>query len=170
VPGYRKVGFVHLSTSAKRRLYEYRRRLPHYQKAGATQFVTFRTHERIILPPAARDLVLTHTLHEHGKRIELFALVVMPDHVHTLLRALPDSEGWPVPLSVILQSLKGSSAHSINRLLKRSGAVWQDESFDHALRSNEKFEAALDYIRQNPVRRGLVKTPEEYRWLWTAER
>jgi hypothetical protein len=46
------------------------------------------------------------------------------------------------------------------------GAVWQEESFDHVLRSNESFEQKLEYIRQNPVRAGLVSRPEEYRWLW----
>jgi REP-associated tyrosine transposase len=44
--------------------------------------------------------------------------------------------------------------------------VWQEESFDHVLRSENSFEEKRDYIRQNPVRRGLVKMPENYRWLW----
>jgi hypothetical protein len=46
--------------------------------------------------------------------------------------------------------------------------VWQEESFDHVLRSNESFAEKLEYIRQNPVRRGLVQKSEDYRWLWIA--
>jgi hypothetical protein len=64
---------------------------------------------------------------------------------------------------------KGASAHSVNRMLQRSGPVWQEESFDHVLRSNESFEENLEYIRQNPVRRGLVIRPEDYRWLWVEQ-
>ncbi|MGA7292144.1 MAG: hypothetical protein WBW53_05840 [Terriglobales bacterium] len=66
----------------------------------------------------------------------------------------------------ILQAIKGASAHSLNRALGRSGPVWQEESFDHVLRSEESFAQKVEYIRQNPVRAGLVRRAEEYRWLW----
>ena len=65
-----------------------------------------------------------------------------------------------------MQSLKGTTAHRINKLLHRSGAVWQEESFDHVLRSDESLKLKCEYIRQNPVRRGLVQKSEDYRWLW----
>ena len=58
----------------------------------------------------------------------------------------------------------------MNKLLGRTGPVWQEESFDHVLRSQESFEEKLEYVRQNPVRRGLVSRPEEYRWLWVESR
>jgi len=51
-------------------------------------------------------------------------------------------------------------------LTETYGALWQDESFDHVLRSNESFDEKLEYIRQNPVRRALAAKPEEYPWLW----
>ena len=43
-----------------------------------------------------------------------------------------------------------------------------DEFFDHVLRSDESLKDKCEYIRQNPVRRGLVTRPEEYRWLWVS--
>jgi hypothetical protein len=46
--------------------------------------------------------------------------------------------------------------------------MWQEESFDHVLRSEERLEETVEYIRQNPVRRGLVARPEDYRWLWVG--
>ena len=55
-------------------------------------------------------------------------------------------------------------------MLGHCGPVWQEESFDHMLRSNESFEEKLEYIRRNPVRRGLVSKPEDYRWLWLDSR
>ncbi|MBZ5573145.1 MAG: hypothetical protein LAO09_14840 [Acidobacteriia bacterium] len=71
-------------------------------------------------------------------------------------------------LADILKGIKGASARNVNRLLGCSGAVWQEESFDHVVRSDGSLEQKIEYIRQNPVRRGLVKTPDEYQWLWVG--
>lgn len=146
--------------------YDYRRRLPHFQKFGRTLFVTFCTLAREPLSPEQRDVVIGHCIHDHGKRFVLHAAVVMPEHVHLLLTPLVDEKGWPYPLTFILKLVKGTSAREINKGLGHRGPVWQEESFDHVLRSDESFEEKLEYIRQNPVRRGLVTKPEDYRWLW----
>jgi putative transposase len=146
--------------------YEYRRKLPHYQKFDRAIFVTFckRNHEP--LSPAARSLVLQHCLKGNNRTTHLHAAVIMPDHVHLLLTPMRNAEGWPFPLQDILKLMKGPAARSVNVLLGTCGAVWQDESFDHVLRSNESFDETLEYIRQNPVRRGLATRPGEYQWLW----
>lgn len=146
--------------------YRYRRRLPHIQKAESDLFVTFCTLSRISLPDGARDLVLDHCLREHDFRIRLHAAVIMPDHVHLLLLPLRDQDGWPFSMMKILQCLKGATAHRINKLLHLSGPVWEEESFDHVLRSDESLREKCEYIRQNPVRKGLVSRPNDYRWLW----
>jgi len=157
--------------------YRYRRRLPHLQRADADIFITFCT-ARWQLPEAARDLVLDHCLREGGlrrfagggaratPRIHLHAAVIMPDHVHILLLPLRDEDGWPYALVDILQCLKSATAHRINKLLHRSGPVWEEESFDHILRSEETLKQKVEYLRQNPVRRNLVMRPEDYRWIW----
>jgi REP element-mobilizing transposase RayT len=151
------------------RKYEYHRNLPHYQKVGRVLFITFCKANQIPFTPEARDAILEHCLHDHGKRYDLQAAVVMPDHVHLLLSPLRDEKGWPYSLPVILKQLKGTSARSVNKLQGSSGPVWQEESFDHVLRSQESFEEKLEYLRQNPVRRGLVKRPEDYKWLWVKQ-
>jgi hypothetical protein len=79
---------------------------------------------------------------------------------------LEDPEGWPYALPAILKLIKRVSARSVNRLSGHSGPLWQEESFDHVLRSTESRAEKLEYIRQNPVRRGLVQRPEDYPWLW----
>ena len=99
-------------------------------------------------------------------RVLLHAVVVMPDHVHLLLSPRRDEDGWPFPLVDILQCVKGATAHRINRLLYRTGPVWEEESFDHVLRSDESLKDKCEYLRQNPVRAGLVEKAEDYRWLW----
>jgi hypothetical protein len=65
-----------------------RRHLPHFQQAGATYFVTFRTSAGG-LAPEERRTVLEALLHWHGERWHVHAAVVMPDHVHLLVRPLP---------------------------------------------------------------------------------
>lgn len=90
----------------------------------------------------------------------------MPDHVHLLLSPLRNEQGWPFPLVDILQCMKSVTAHHVNKLRQCCGPVWEEESFDHVLRSDESLNEKCEYIRQNPVRRGLVGRPEDYRWLW----
>ena len=148
--------------------YDYRRRLPHYQKADRAIFVTFRRLNREPFAVSARDVILQHCLHDDGKRYILHATVVMPDHVHLLLTPMRDPAGWPYALPAILKLIKGVSARSVNKLLGSSGPVWQDESFDHVLRSDESFAEKLEYIRGNPGRAGMVDRPENYRCLWVG--
>ena len=92
------------------------------------------------------------------------------DHVHLLLTVLRDENGWTFTLVEIMQSVKSVTAHRINKLLHGSGPVWEEESFDHVLRSDESLKEKCEYVRQNPVRAGLVQPPEDYRWLWIDPR
>src|SRR5438046_2978459 len=117
--------------------YEYRRRLPHYQKADRPVFVTFCAGYYPAWPEFVLDIVLRHCRHDQGIKAQIHAVVVMPDHVHMLLTPLRDADSNPFSLVGILQGVKGASAHSVNKALRRSGPVWQEESFDHVLRSNE---------------------------------
>ena len=144
----------------------YRRNLPHLQAEGKPVFITFATYKRWQLPEPVRSLVLKHCLHDHGLKLMIHGMVVMPDHVHLIFTPLQDPEGNPYGLGEIMHSIKGASAKSINKALNRSGHVWQDESFDHILRSEEGISSKVEYICQNPVRKGLVASEEDYPWLW----
>ncbi len=146
--------------------YEYRRRLPHYQKDDHPLFVTFTTDCRWTLPTAARDIVLECCLRESGDKFDLHAAVVMTDPVHLIYSPLRREDGWSYTLPEIMKSIKGRSAREINVALKRSGPVWQEEFFDHVLRSNDSLVDRVDYVCQNPVRAGLARTEAEYRWVW----
>src|SRR5258708_6983600 len=119
------------------RTYQYRRRLPHFQKFDRPLFVTFCKLTHGPFSERERDLVLKHCLRENGLRIDLRAVVIMPDHVHMLLTPLRDQNGSPYPTHKILKMIKGTSARDVNKLLGSAGPVWQDESFDHVLRSLE---------------------------------
>ena len=160
---------MHSTRTPLTRMYEYRRMLPHYQKANRAMFVTFCKNSREPFPPEPRDAILQCCLKGNGLRFHLHAAVIMPEHVHLLLTPMQEEDGWVYGLPAILKSIKGASARGVNKLTGSSGPVWHEESFDHVLRSQESFEDKLEYIRQNSVRRGLVKKPEDYPWLWVEQ-
>jgi REP element-mobilizing transposase RayT len=63
----------------------------------------------------------------------------------------------------------GMEAVEIVRELKFSGKVWQEEFFDHVLRSSESYSQKWDYVKENPVRAGLVRRPDEWPWQGGVE-
>ena len=130
------------------------------QKNGKTYFITFCTRDRVVLAPADRDEVLAVCVWGHEKQYFLITAVVMPDHVHLLL--MPYDE---FGLARIMQRIKSVSAHRIGR-----GTLWQREYFDHILRSDEDVQRKAEYISENPVRAGLVQSPEDYLWTWNVWR
>jgi len=90
----------------------------------------------------------------------------MPDHVRLMLTPHADENGT-ISIPELTQAIKSSSAHRINKYLGRKGRVWQEESFDRAMREVEDKWGRIEYMLGNPVRAGLVKSPFEYSWFWT---
>jgi hypothetical protein len=62
----------------------------------------------------------------------------------------------------ILQSLKSYMAREANKLLNRSGAFWQHESYDHVVRDGKEPERIVSYVLYNPVKTGLVSSCDQY--------
>ncbi len=145
--------------------YEYRRRLPHYQPDAKIFFITFCTYQRWTLPERARRIVLDACLRGDSILFDLLAVVVMPDHTHLALVPRCQSDRT-VSIAEIMQAIKGTSAHKINRKFGRRGPVWQQESFDRALPQEQQVDQKIDYMLGNPVRAGLVRNPMDYPWLW----
>jgi len=83
--------------------------------------------------------------------------VVMDDHVHFLMLL---REGFTLPR--VLDSFKTYTATRINQILGRKGIFWQEGYYDHAIRDESDFWACLNYMHNNPVRRGWVERPEDY--------
>ncbi len=88
--------------------------------------------------------------HFDGARYDLTDFVVMPNHVH-LLVAFPDEEA----LLKQCESWKHYTATRINRALGRQGRFWQQDGFDHLVRSAEQFDYLRRYIADNPARARL---------------
>ncbi len=89
----------------------------------------------------------------------LTAWVFLPDHWHAIIYP-----PYPLTISRVLQAVKVSSIIAINVRLGESGELWQGRFFDRALRTVKEYHETVEYIHGNPVRRGLVKRAEEWKW------
>ena len=145
-----------------------RRNLPHWQIGGSIYFITFRTRQ-LTLPSEARRLVIQACRHFDGQRYVLWVALAMPDHVHLLLQPSEIEPGRWWPLARILNSLKGFTACEINDLLGHSGPVWLDERFDRVVRDEAELLEKWNYIRMNPVKRGLCERPEDWDALYERD-
>lgn len=96
-------------------------------------------------------------------RYELGAAVVMPNHIHAIVRPL-DEKRWS--LEDICKSWKRHSAQEINRIRGVEGAIWFQESYDRIVRDREHLWQCLQYIGRNGSRAGL-KPHEFCRWVRT---
>jgi len=98
----------------------------------------------------------------HGWMIDRY--VVMPDHVHFFCAAAHDDAK---PLSAFMKNWKEWTSKRIKRQFHLTDALWQEEFFDHVLRSSEGYTQKWEYVRANPVRAGLVTEPDD--WPWQGE-
>ncbi len=90
---------------------------------------------------------------------KLLGYVLMPDHWHALLWT-----GYPLTISRTVQDVKWLSARALNQARRTSGAVWQHQFWDRFVRRRKEFTDRLVYMHMNPVRKGWVTKPEEWRW------
>lgn len=108
-------------------------------------------------PPAAKGLLDSVRLYETKGRWYVHLFLLMPDHLHALLSFDLRHDA----MSHVVADWKGF--HS-----RKNGIGWQDNFFDHRIRSREEFDEKAHYIRMNPVRQGLCKAPEE--WPFVVDR
>jgi putative transposase len=125
-------------------------------------FVTFCTHRRRKI--LATDSV-NATFIEFGMRayeqnnIAVGRYVVMPDHLHFFVCGPDDFQ---------LGRWVGMLKQSLGKAIRAARApVWQRGFFDHVLRSDESYGQKWNYIRENPVRAGLVRNAED--WTYSGE-
>ncbi|MDI1335487.1 MAG: transposase [Lacunisphaera sp.] len=143
---------------------------PRSGRFAALQREAFRTLEKYLdrghgscplrLAPAATIVREEFaTLSDWGVAVPHFT--IMPNHWHVLLVPAPDC---PHSLSAIMKRLKGRTAKCLRATLGGRGPVWQCEWFDRWMRSDAEWEKCVAYIRNNPVKGGLVQTWPEHPW------
>jgi putative transposase len=138
--------------------------LKRFQEARCLHFVTFSCYNREprLNTPGARDLfeqTLERVRQWYGFYVAGY--VVMPEHVHLLITE-PDR----APLALALQMLKQNVARQLRE--PEGGSFWQARYYDFNVWSEAKRVEKLRYIHRNPVRRGLVLSPEQ--WPWSSFR
>ena len=133
------------------------RALRRYQQTGDLHFVTFCCYHRLAYlgSTSAREL-FERSLETIRKRYSLFVTgyVVMPEHVHLLV-----SEPLIETLAKALQALKLSVA-----VQRQERPFWQRRYHDFNVHSEKKRIEKLRYMHRNPVMRGLVANPEDWKW------
>jgi REP element-mobilizing transposase RayT len=108
----------------------------------------------VLKDPSCVALVREALLHFDGTRYELGAFVVMPNHVHALVRPL----AWKLhSLETIVGGWKQFSSRRINERIGAKGKLWQDESYDRIVRDAEHLWRCLQYIGRNPEKAGLAR-------------
>jgi putative transposase len=127
--------------------------------------VTFTCYRRLrhLDDPAMRDLVVA-VLEQTRLRFSLlvYGFVVMPEHVHFLV-----SEPERALLANAIQSFKIATAKrsaSDREVDGERSPLWQKRYYDRNLRSYSDFMEKLRYVHRNPVARGLVEKPEDWKW------
>lgn len=135
-----------------------------YRQAGQITFITIRAY-RSACPfvTAEFNQMIIDTLIEEQERsgFSIYTYCLMPDHLHYLIS--PGVEGASV--LVFTNQFKGKTTNRSWKL-GRSGKLWQPRSYDHIVRSEKALRNIARYIIENPVRKGLVESPED--WLWSG--
>lgn len=160
----------------------HRKLVKHYHEPGDLHELTFSCYHR--LPLLTNDhwrRQLAHCIDEAGNQtgIQLAAFVFMPEHVHLLVAPTSSEPEIDCYLALIKQpfsksikeQLLSTKSPLIDRLTiqerpgKTSFRFWQKGSgYDRNLNAAASIEAAIDYIHQNPVRRGFVGRAVDWRW------
>ena len=107
-----------------------------------------------------------------GERYDLLAYVVMPNHVHVMIKTYV---GFSLPN--VVHSWKSFTGHEIGKILRgrgeserdARGPIWQKDYFDRFIRDEEHFVQAVEYIHENPVKAGLCGDASQWPWSsWSA--
>jgi putative transposase len=137
--------------------------LKRYYGRKHAHFITcscFRREQRLV-KDERKDLFLEYLEQVRRKyAFCVFGYVVMPEHFHLLV-----SEPRQDDLSVAMQVLKQRVSRRIRRTADEKGPhFWQPRYYDFNVWSRKKFMEKLRYIHRNPVRRGLVADPTQWKW------
>jgi putative transposase len=135
-------------------------------RATRTFFATTRTHSGRRLFQSDRNAnlmieVLRSCMAQHELRLDDF--VVMPDHVHPLITV--DGQ---MTIEKAMQLIKGRFSYRLKKELGYLGEVWQRGFSEVSVYEESSLNAHRTYIAQNPVRAGLVSSPEEYPYCFMS--
>ncbi len=130
-----------------------------YAEEGRICFITTNTKERqnvfanAELANVAIETIITHS---QKSEVPVYAYCVMQDHLHLLISASSRCDIITFVGQVKNLITRASWQHGVE------GSFWQKSFWDHFLREEESVEQVAEYILDNPVRKGMVKSWREY--------
>ena len=130
-----------------------------------TFFVTTKTSMgRALLQSERNATLLIDVLRSYvaGRKFQLHDFVVMPDHVHLLITV-----GGDMTIERAMQFVKGGFSFRLRKESGYLGEVWQRGFSEVRVDDRESFLRYRDYIAENPVKAGLVDSPEEFPYCFT---
>lgn len=139
-----------------------RKKLPHkipsWVHQGERNFITIncKTRGSNELIKHAQQLLKSAEYYDHIGRWYLWLMVIMPDHIHFIA-----TFDLTAGLRNTVSSWKRYQTTSL-------GIDWQSDFFEHRLRSQAEFDEKCHYVRMNPVRKGLIKNPDD--WPYVMDR
>ena len=110
---------------------------------------------------AAAEIVVRELINLAEWCVDVPHYSIMPNHWHAILIPGPNCHH---SLTEIMKRVKGRSGKYLNQLDHAQGAVWQREWFDRWLRNDAEYDKTVHYIRENPVKAGLVSRCEDHPW------
>ena len=125
-----------------------------------TYFITACAHMQQNLfqrDQVAELMVATFFKYRDAGEFDLHEYVVMPNHIHLLL-SIDDQQR----LSRVIQLIKGGFSHCLRENGIAFRAVWEQRYYERRVRDENELAEFSHYIRQNPVRKGLVERAEDY--------
>lgn len=136
-------------------------RIPHIRE-GTVYFLTMVTADRRPMfseHALVREIIRDNFMFYRKKyTAKIPAYVLMPDHLHCIvaLRSPHDLPKW-------VHDFRSFTAHAANRILKRTGAFWQENYWDHEVRNAHDFSEKVQYIHKNPLE--FVRDIEEWPYV-----
>ena len=127
---------------------------------GAYYHIIICTHQRqkILANNTIASIIFdTFDWLETENRLEWICVMVMPDHIHAVIKL-----GEAQTLSKVLHSLKLFTARQINEHLSRKGTLWQKGYTDWGIRTEATLNKTIHYCYMNPVREGIVASSRGY--------
>ncbi len=142
-----------------------RKHIPRWEEKGGTYFATFNLREGIDhFTDAEKEIVFNVVMDGRVVLYDLFALVVMSNHVHLIIKPIVTAKD--VTLSRAMQYVKGLSSFLVNKSRGRSGPLWETRSHTRLIRNESELYEEKKYIANNPVLPGIVRKLEDYKFLW----
>ena len=142
-------------------------KLKHLDNYHTVRFITFSCYRRqpyLNLTNAKEILINQIELSRNRNSFKLLGYVIMPEHVHLVIYPLPNTK-----VGYLIGAIKSHMAkrYFLSAKINQSNCpnvFWQKRCYDHNCRMVSTTKEKINYCHNNPVKRGLVESPDDWQW------